>query len=152
MKRKPRAYIDTSVISALLDQDNPEWRVLTESFFDAAHNFDMFISETTLAEIERTSDEALRIKMREVASPFPVLPLTDEGRGLADEYVRHGAVPASHIEDAYHVATAVLHEMDYLLSWNFRHIVRRRTREVVKMVNALEGFGQVQIMTPPELV
>lgn len=152
MKRRIRVYLDTSVISALLDQDNPEWRALTKTFFEVAHGFEIFISENTLAGIERTSDEALRIKMREVASPFPVVPLTDEGRRLADQYVKHGAVPAGHLEDAYHVATAVVHEMDYLLSWNFRHIVRRRTREVVKMVNALEGFGQIQIMTPPELV
>ena len=56
---------------------------------------------------------------------------------LAKEYVKYGAVPESYPEDAYHIAVAVLNEMDYLLSWNFRHIVRRRTKDVVRMVNTL---------------
>jgi hypothetical protein len=40
-------------------------------------------------------------------------------------------------EDAYHIAIADIHEMDFLLSWNFKHIVRRKTRDIVKMVNTL---------------
>jgi len=46
----------------------------------------------------------------------------------------------------------VLSGMDYLLSWNFRHIVRRKTKDVVRMVNTLNGVSQIEIMTPAELL
>ena len=88
MKRKLKIYLDTSVISALFDARNPERKSLTESFFEQIESFDPFISEITVAEIERTPDPALRSKMKEVALQFTSLPLTDDIKGLADEYVR----------------------------------------------------------------
>ena len=47
---------------------------------------------------------------------------------------------------------AVANEMDALLSWNFKHIVRRKTRDIVKMVNTFNRLGQIEIMTPAELL
>jgi len=90
--------------------------------------------------------------MREVASRFPVLFLTDDVEGLANEYVHYGAVPEGYFEDAYHIAVAVINEMDCILSWNFRHIVRRKTRDLVKMVNTVNAFRHIEIMTPAELL
>ena len=51
-----------------------------------------------------------------------------------------------------HIPVATLNGMDFLLSWNFRHIVRRRTRDVVDMVNTLRGMRHVTIATPAELL
>lgn len=45
-----------------------------------------------------------------------------------------------------------MNEMDFLLSWNFKHIVRRRAKDTVKMVNSLNGLRQIEIMTPAELL
>ena len=90
--------------------------------------------------------------MKEVASQFPAFFITDDVEGLANEYVRYGAVPESYLEDAYHIAVAVINEMDCILSWNFRHIVRRKTRDIVKMVNTVNAFRHIEIMTPAELL
>ncbi|NOQ33710.1 MAG: hypothetical protein GQ567_05905 [Methanosarcinales archaeon] len=106
MKRKLKVYLDTSVISALFDGRNPERKSLTESFFKEIESFAPSISEITIAEIERTPDPTLRSKMKEVASRFPVLFLTDNIEGLANEYVRYDAVPENYLEDAYHIAVA----------------------------------------------
>jgi predicted nucleic acid-binding protein len=152
MKRKVKVYLDTSVISALFDVKNPERKSLTEAFLKEIESFEPFISEITVAEIERTPDPLLQSKMKEVVSQFSVLPLTDDVEWLANEYVRYGAVPESYPEDAYHIAIAVVNEIDFLLSWNFKHIVRRKTRDIVKMVNTLNRFRQIEIMTPAELL
>jgi len=152
MKRKLKIYLDTSVISALFDARNPERKSLTESFFEQIESFDPFISEITVAEIERTPDHALRSNMKEVVLQFTLLPLTDGVKGLAEEYVRYGAVPESYLEDAYHIAVAVINEMDCILSWNFRHIVRLKTRDIVKMVNTVNAFRHIEIMPPAELL
>ena len=152
MKRKMKVYLDTSVISALFDERNLERKILTEAFFEEIGNFATHISEITAAEIERTPDLKLRSKMKEIISQFPMLFLTDEAVLLAKEYIRYGAVPEGYPEDAYHIAIAVIGEIDFLLSWNFKHIVRRKTRDIVRMVNSLNRLREVEIMTPAELL
>jgi len=147
-----RVYLDTSVISALFDDRNPERKSLTEAFFKQMKNFEILISEITVAEIDRIPDGELRSKMKEAVAGFSVLPLRDDVEGMASEYIRHGAVPAGYREDAYHIAIAVINEMSCLLSWNFRHIVRRKTREIVRMVNTLNNLSQIEIVTPAELL
>jgi predicted nucleic acid-binding protein len=57
-------YLDTSVILSLFDEMNPERKLLAESFFKKIENFEIFISEITFAEIERTPDIELRDKMK----------------------------------------------------------------------------------------
>ncbi|MBW2030663.1 MAG: PIN domain-containing protein [Deltaproteobacteria bacterium] len=152
MKTRIRVYLDTSVVSALYDETNPERRELTRSFFEEALGLDIFISDVTIAEIERTPEADLREKMKSEVAKFSVIELTNDAERLAEEYLRYGAVPDSYPEDEYHVAVAVLNDMDFLLSWNFRHLVRRKTRDIVKMVNTLKGFRQIEIMTPAEIL
>jgi predicted nucleic acid-binding protein len=152
MKKKVKVYLDTLVISALFDERNPERKSLTQDFFNQVEDFEPYLSEITIVEIERTPDKELGNKMKEVVSRFSVLSLTDEVEWLAKEYIRYGAVPESYPEDAYHIAVTVINEIDFLLSWNFKHLVRRRTRDIVKMVNTISGVRQIEIMTPIEIL
>ncbi|MBT9169047.1 MAG: tRNA(fMet)-specific endonuclease VapC [Syntrophomonadaceae bacterium] len=78
MMRKIRVYLDTSVISALFDEKNPERKSLTEAFFKEIGNFEAYISEITVAEIKRSLDLELQNRMREVASQFSALPIIDD--------------------------------------------------------------------------
>jgi hypothetical protein len=103
-------------------------------------------------EIEKTPDQLLKSKMKQIIKGFTILEINESVEKLAKEYVKYGAVPESYFEDAYHVAVAVLNELDYLLSWNFRHIVRRKTKDIVRMVNSLKNLKWVEIITPGELL
>ncbi len=152
MKRHAKVYLDTSVVSALFDETNPERRSLTEAFFKTLSDYEPFVSDVTVAEIARTPDEALRRSMSGAISGLTVLLLTEEAEALAAEYIQSGAVPTGHPEDAFHIAIAVLNEVDFLLSWNFRHIVRRRTRDIVAMVGSSRLLKRVELITPPELL
>jgi len=71
---------------------------------------------------------------------------------LSKDYIRYGAIPEGYPEDAYHVAIAVVNNLDIVLSWNFRHIVRRKTKDIVNMVNTMNNFKHIEIMTPAELL
>jgi len=147
-----KIYLDTSVISALFDSRNPDRKNLTEEFFSKINLYEPYISELTIAEIEKTLDQKLKQKMRKVISDFSILKIDEAVEDLANEYVKYGAVPLSYPEDAYHIAIAVLNEMDCLLSWNFRHIVRRKTKDIVRMVNSLKNLSYIEILTPAELL
>ena len=152
MGRKLRVYLDNSVISALFDKRNPERKKTTEAFFAVAERFEVFISETTIDEINRTQSRYLREKMRRLVQGYPILIMEDSVELLAEKYMEHGAIPRSNEDDALHLAFAVNYEVDYLLSWNFQHIVRMKTRNIVSEVNAMEGLRQIIILTPGELV
>ncbi len=147
-----KIYLDTSVMSALFDDKNSERKALTEEFFSKIVIYNIYISELTVAEIEKTPDQTLRSKMKQLIKGFSVLEISESVEELAKEYVKYGAIPESYPEDAYHIAIAVLKEMDYLLSWNFRHIVRKRTKDIVRMVNTLRNLKQVEIIAPGELL
>jgi predicted nucleic acid-binding protein len=152
MNSKRRIYLDTSVISALFDYRNPDRRDITRDFFSKIDKFDTFVSDITVNEIGDTIDPNLRGRMREAIARFRVIPMTINAELLAKDYIDHGAVPASHPEDAYHIAIAVQNGIGFLLSWNFRHIVRLRTRDIITTVNALKRMPQITILTPGEMI
>jgi predicted nucleic acid-binding protein len=152
MDNNQRIYLDTSVISALFDDRNPDRRDITRDFFLKIDKFDTFVSDITVDEVNDASNPKLRSRMREAISRFTVLPMTANAEQLARAYVRHGAVPESNLADAFHIAIAVLNGIGFLLSWNFRHIVRLKTRDIVLKVNALNRLPQITILTPGEMI
>ena len=66
--------------------------------------------------------------MKERIKPFTILSISDDIEELVKEIIQKGAINASYSEDAYHIAIALLNEMDFLLSWNFRHIVSKKPK------------------------
>jgi hypothetical protein len=81
-----------------------------------------------------------------------LLGLTDEAQALARELIENGALPRQAVEDALHIALATVHGMDYLLTWNCRHIANARMREAVASVCMMRGYEPPVICTPEELM
>ena len=152
MKYRLKLYLDTSVLSALFDERNPERKSLTESFFAETKNFEIFISNITIAEIEKTPDKEIKKKMNEKIVNFSILTISNEIEELVKDIIREGAINESYSEDAYHIAIAIINEMDFLLSWNFRNIVRKKTKDIVRMICTLNNLRQIEIITPAELL
>lgn len=105
----------------------------------------------TIAEVERDPDELRRAKLLGLLHPFTALPVTGEVEGLADEYVGRQVFPRAARADAIHVAVATVHGVGILVSWNFRHMVRLRTRQLLAAINPLLGYPVLQIVSPLEL-
>ena len=146
-----RLYLDTSVVSARVDDRLPERKRATVDFWGRLAEYEVAISELTLTEIQATADPALRQEMEALVRGFEVLPVGVESRRLAQEYVRRGVFSPATLDDALHVAVAVLSGRDVLVSWNFRHLVNRRRRALVNEVNILEGHPTIEIVAPPEV-
>lgn len=147
-----KVYLDTSVISGLFDNKNPERQELTKQFFDNINRFDVYVSQLTIAEINNTQDLSLKAKMTAIVKEIKVLEIKNPVEDLTQTYIDYKAVPETYKEDAYHIAIAVVGNMDYLLSWNFKHLVRLKTRDIVRMVNTLKGLKNLEIITPAELL
>ena len=78
--------------------------------------------------------------------------LDEASRQLAIKYIKEGIIPAKYQDDALHIAIASVNEMDLLLSWNFQHIVKLKTKRESVGVNMLMGYGSIEIYTPREVV
>lgn len=153
MKRranKLKIYLDTSVISALFDKRSPEIMYWTNQFWENKDEFNCYISDVVVAEIQETIDVQLRDAMLEAIKGISILELNEEAEQLSNEYIFQGVVPKRYKKDALHIAIATVNDMDILVSWNYKHIVKRKTKEIVRMVNILSGYHFIEIISPPE--
>ena len=156
MKRL-RIYLDTSVINFLFAEDSPDFQRVTLHFFDRyAQRYDLFVSEIVFLEITRTKDIARRDALLGVLRqrPISVLPFDPQAEiaALADAYRRQGVIPESKTEDALHVAHATVHEMDILLSWNFKHLANIRREMRIEQVNREHGYMHpLRVVSPLEV-
>ena len=83
---------------------------------------------------------------------FEVLDISEEAEDLADRSVLAGIVTERRRIDALHLAMATVAELDVVLSWNFRHIVNLRRIRRVNGVNLMQGYGQIDVRTPEEVL
>lgn len=113
--------------------------------------FEPFISPLVIEEVSRGDETVARLRLEKIAG-FAVLEITDEVRRLADLYFEGIQVPEKARGDAYHLAVAAYHGMDFLVSWNFGHILNPRVRAVVQTINTAQGISTPIICTPEELM
>ena len=145
-----RIYLDTSVLSAYYDQRAPERMQATREFWGVLKRHDILCSDLTLDELAQASSE-FRDQLYGLASGFRIIAINDEIRTLARAYLDAGIVPERYISDALHIAAAVYGDADILVSWNFKHLVKRNTRLMVNSVSAQRGLRSIEILAPPEL-
>lgn len=90
--------------------------------------------------------------MRATFSPDEVLERTAEMEGLAQSYLAHKVVPPVFADDARHVAVCSAARIDYLVSWNFKHLANVRRESGFNAVNVLQGYPAVRIVAPTFLI
>jgi predicted nucleic acid-binding protein len=153
-----RLYIETSVWSHYFADDAPQWRNLTREFFRSCQSNPghvlLHISDVVLQEVAASSPQKREDLTKLILRFHPAsLDIPSEVRRLAEAYVVHGAIPGSHAADAMHAAVATVFEMDALVSWNYRHMVRLERRRRIAAVNVLMGYNKLlEIVTPHEVL
>jgi predicted nucleic acid-binding protein len=143
-------YLDTSVISALFDERTPERMAQTRRTWEELSTYDVYISNAVISELSNATEE-VREKFLDIVAEFTVLEATEEAYLLATEYVDKGIFPKKYFDDAMHVAIAATNGITVLLSWNFTHLVKVKTRRMVALVNTDRDYLPIEIIAPPEL-
>lgn len=113
--------------------------------------FQLFVSELVLEESAR-GDRALAAQRLAVIAQCQVVEATDAARSLTLELLGSGLIPTKAAVDAAHIALAAVHGMDFLLTWNCRHIANAMTVDRVRDLCARRGFPPPVICTPYELM
>jgi len=153
----PSVYIETSVISYRTARPSRDLVVaahqqITDVWWnDVLPKCEPFVSEVVLLEIDR-GDAAAVARRLAVIESFSILRVVDGVEDLAQIYSAALKLPTAVEADAYHLALAALHGMDYIVSWNCRHIASGRVRRIVDRINADRGIESPTICTPEELL
>lgn len=154
MKAKPKEkiYLDTSILSAYLDPRDPRLMRITKKFWKILKNYDVYISTIVTDEIIKTPNLKRRHKLSQLAQDFKSLEVVPEIDKLVKLYLKEKVIPLKVRPDAYHLAIATFYEMDILVSWNLKHIVKHQTRIKVNALNKLQSYHkELSIITPEEL-
>ena len=160
MASRLKIYLDTSVINFLYAYDAPEKMEITIEFFENFVKpgiYETYISKYVIAEILDHPDAAAREKLLDVINAYYIETLvieeTEKIEMLAQEYISNGVIPEKKIADAYHIAVSVLSGINYLVSWNFKHLANVNKEKMVKIVNLENNYPtELRIITPLELM
>ena len=122
----------------------------TQQFWEHINDYNVYISELVIDEIKGAA-QPLQDKMFEQVSKFTTLSITDEVQYLTELYIKNEIFPEKYSADALHTALASVNRIGILLSWNFTHLVKVKTRRMVALINTLHDYNPIEIITPPEL-
>jgi hypothetical protein len=114
-------------------------------------SFDVFISKAVTEEASAGDSDAAQRRL-EVLKDIPELDITDEARDLAKMLIANTPLPEKAQIDALHIAVATVHGMDYLLTWNCRHIANATYRHPIDAVCESAGYQAPILCTPLELM
>ena len=115
-----------------------------------ASRFELLVSPLVEQEASRGDEEAAAKRLNAI-SMIPQLKITEAVVVLAELLLDETAVPRSNFDDAVHIATAAVYGVDFLLSWNCRHIANPETKPIIRRVLESHGYKYPEICTPHEL-
>lgn len=152
---KLKVYLDTSVVSHLLQEDVPEKMSDTRKLWEMFKlgKYDVYLSTVTLEEIS-ACPESKRSRLREYMKQidFHVLDITEDVLSVAQQIIDIGILTQKSFDDCQHIGAAVVNECDCIISWNFKHIVNIKTIRGVRAITNLRGYRTIEILSPSVLL
>ena len=149
-------YVESSVISYLASRPSRDLvtaarqTITLEWWEERRRQCEVYISTLVEEEISRGDSSAAKRRLAYVAE-IPALEVTGQANTLAKDLLKQRAVPKNSAEDALHIGIAAATGMEYLLTWNFKHINNAETKTMVAKVIEAHGFVSPVLCSPEEL-
>ena len=146
---KQRIYIDTSVFGGYFDVEFAEHTI---PLFDRLKSgeFTLLFSAVTQDELENAPEEVRNLVQSIKTENTEFIEITDEAVELATEYITEKVVGHTSYADCLHIALATINRADFLISWNFKHIVNIQRIKGYNSINIKNGYKQLEIRSPRE--
>ena len=149
--RIQRIYLDTSVIGGYYDSEFEEdTRVLFEKI--KLEQFHVVLSDITEGELQEAPEMIRNLFIELSVGLATKIELTEEAVQLADTYLAEKVVGKTSRVDCFHIALATIHQVDILVSWNFKHIVNVQRIRGYNAVNMKLGYPTIDIRSPKEII
>ena len=158
---KPKIYLETTMFSFYHEnrphEEYQKYKIQARRVFDLikAGKYEAYTSILATDEIDNESNPEKRENMWRLITDYSVkiLPANDdEVKRIANLYIQEGAVSSAYETDAAHIAITTVNGLDFIVSFNFTHIVRIWTIEKVRRVNARENYQGIGIYKPVEVL
>lgn len=155
---KPTVYLDATIPSFYYE-DRPgtilqAWREITVEFWERGRGrYEFYVSDETLRELQDTGYlESKRQKCLALVGGLPRLAVTPEITALAGYYVQEGLMPANDLGDAFHLAFVTWYRIQYLVTWNCKHLANANKFEHIQVLNARRRLLSPLLVTPEQLL
>jgi len=154
---KKTVYIETSIVSYLTAKPSSDllaaaWQKVTIDWWDTQRDrFDLFVSDIVIEEAGKGDDIAAARRLKAL-DEIPLLAVTNEVILFSEAIILAGAIPQKAIGDSLHIALSAVHGLDYLLTWNYRHIDNAETKPLIRKICPENKYGYPEICTPQELM
>lgn len=151
-----RVYIETSIISYLAAR--PSRDIITAGHQQTTHewwaaergNFSLYASPLVLREAS-AGDVTVASTRLQWLQGLPLLAIPPEAETLSEQLLQRAALPSKAAADALHIATAAFHRINFLLTWNCKHIANAIKRPFIEQVCRECGYEPPILCTPDEL-
>jgi len=150
-------YIETTIIGHIAGRLHRDpyvasgQQITREWWRDNAQGFAVYISQLVLDECS-DGDPSAAAERLEVVKDLDLLESSADADDLADDLISRKVVPATEPRDALHIAIAAVNGVNYLLTWNYKHIANATLRSHIEQVCRDRGFEPPVICTPEELM
>jgi predicted nucleic acid-binding protein len=154
---RAKVYIETTVISYLTARPRRDVVIaghqkITRDWWQTYRDrFDLVASQLVVRETSVGDPQAAKERL-DILATLPLLEVSEEAVALAHELVSTGVVPEKAAEDALHIAIAVTNGIEYLLTWNCKHLANATLRTKIEEACRSAGYEPVIICTPEELL
>lgn len=153
---KPKVYVETSVVSYLAGRRGGDviqlsHQAITRVWWRVRGRLSLYVSDLVLQEAA-AGDASAATRRLAALERLPVLHLSKEAVDLAAEIMHATRLPKKANADGLHIALAAAHGMDYLVSWNCRHIANVLLRGKIEGACRAVGFEPPAICTPEEML
>ena len=154
---KKTVYIEISIVSYLTARPSNDllaaaWQKTTVDWWDTQRGrFELYISDLVTEEAKKGDSEAADRRLKALTD-IPVLAITDDVLEFSKSLMLEKAVPRKALDDSLHIALSAVHGVDYLLTWNCRHIDNAETKPIIRTICITNGYSYPEICTPQELM
>jgi hypothetical protein len=152
-----KVYLETSFVSYLVARPTRDLFVVSHQEISRIWwekrrlDFNLFISQRVMDEASGGDPQAAQTRLA-ILQGIPLLALNEKVIMLAEELVAKGPYPAKAAADAVHVAAATVHHINFLLTWNCRHIANAEMESAARKFCSARGYEMPQLITPEELL
>ena len=148
---KQRLYIDTSVFGGYFDEEFSEF---TSPLFGRLLNgeFRLLFSEVTQDELTPAPQKVKELVRNLKVENTDFIETNNEAVELATQYIAEGVVGQTSFADCLHIALATINRADYLISWNFKHIVNVLRIRGYNSINIKNGYKELEIRSPRDFM
>ncbi len=153
----PTIYVETTIFGYLTARPTNNVvaaarQQVTQTWWATRRDaFSLFVSELVLEEAADGDPEAAERRLA-IARHLPLVNVTERALALAPSLQALARLPARAGADALHIALAAVHGMDYLLTWNLRHIANAELRPPLERACRIQGYRPPILCTPDELM